>query len=710
MTLWRRLGRELRETVVLLLLAAALIALWLGEWIDAVAIFSIVVVNTALGALQHYKAERALAGLSVLSAPTALTRRDGRIALLPATELVPGDCVELIAGDTVPADLRLLDGFGFKVQEAALTGESLPVEKYPHQTLATETLLGERVNCAFAGTTAIAGKARGVVIATGMNTELGRIGRLLNETERRATPLEIRLEQLGRNLVAVCLRLVAVIGLLYLWQGAAWVDVLRMSISLAVAAVPEGLPAAVTIALALGVQRMSRRNALVKELAGVETLGSVSVICSDKTGTLTRNEMKVSELRVGEGIWRVTGSGHDPEGEVLRSDISPDLKMAADLRKHESDMELALRAGLHCNHARLERPIGGNKSIATVGGDPTELSLIVAAGKRGISREREPVRIIDELPFDSERKAMSVLCADVDGRLTIYVKGSVEYVLERSRRQRVAGHDLLLHDDDRREILAAAVEMSSKALRVLAVGYRPLTPDDQPRCEERELVFLGLIGMEDPPREESRGAISACLQAGIRPIMITGDHPKTAEAVGRAIGLCDIAVTSLTGLDIDRMDDSALRAAVAKTSVFARVAPEHKLRIVHAFQRRGEIVAMTGDGVNDAPAVKAADIGVSMGITGTQVTKDASDLVLLDDHFATILVAVEEGRTIFANIRRFIIYLLASNAGKLLVMFAAIAVGWHEPLISLQILWLNLVTDGLPALALGVEPVTCPRQ
>lgn len=704
-TTWcRRVTRQLRETMVLLLLAAAFVALWLGEWVDSVAILSIVVVNTTLGVLQHYKAERTLAALKKLSAPTALVRRGGRLALLPAIEIVPGDCVELGAGDAVPADLRLFDGFGLLVQEAALTGESIPVEKLPQQSLGRETPLGERANCAFSGTTVLAGKARGVVVATGMNTELGRIGRLLNETERGATPLEQRLEHLGRRLVAVCLVLVIVIGLLYAWRGSAWIDILRMSIGLAVAAVPEGLPAVVTIALALGVQRMSRRNALVKDLASVETLGSVSVICSDKTGTLTRNEMTVRELRIGAGAWTATGSGYELDGEIVRSDEAADLENSVDRRKRDDDLALALRTGLHCNHARLERPAGVEEAILVTAGDPTELSLIIAAWKRGIRREREPIRILDEIPFDSRRKAMAVLCEDTDQRRTLYVKGSVEYVLAKSARYRDLGLERSLDASARQAVLDAAANMSERALRVLAIAYRSYSRDEAKRCKEEELIFLGLVGMLDPPRDEAREAVTKCRTAGIRPIMITGDHPLTAAAIGRSLGICGDSEKVLLGSEVERLSERELEDAVGKTSVFARVAPEHKLRIVQALQRRGESTAMTGDGVNDAPAVKAADIGVAMGIAGTQVTKEAASLVLLDDNFSTIVAAVEEGRTIFANIRRFITYLLAGNANKLLVMFTAVIMGWHDPLLALQILWLNLVTDGLPALALGLEP------
>lgn len=704
-TTWgRRVTRQLRETMVLLLLAAAFVALGLGEWVDAVAILSIVVVNIALGVLQHYKAERTLAALKKLSAPTALVRRGGRLALLPASEIVPGDCVELGAGDAIPADLRLLDGFGLLVQEAALTGESLPVEKFPERCLVAETPLAERSTCAFAGTTVLAGKASGVVIATGMNTELGRIGQLLNDTERGATPLEQRLEHLGRRLVAVCLVLVAVIGLLYAWRGSAWIDILRMSIGLAVAAVPEGLPAVVTIALALGVQRMSRRNALVKDLASVETLGSVSVICSDKTGTLTRNEMTVRELRIGAGVWKATGSGFELDGEIVRSDEAADLETPADRRKRDGDLVLALRTGLHCNHARLERPAGVEDAILATAGDPTELSLIIAAWKHGIRREREPIRILDEIPFDSRRKAMSVLCEGSDQRRTLYVKGAVEYVLAKSARYRDLRLERSLDVSARQAVLDAAANMSERALRVLALAYRSYPREGSERCEEEELVFLGLVGMYDPPRDEARDAVTKCRTAGIRPIMITGDHPSTAAAIGRALGICDDSEKVLLGSEVERLSERELEDAVGKTSVFARVAPEHKLRIVQALQRHGESTAMTGDGVNDAPAVKAADIGVAMGIAGTQVTKEAASLVLLDDNFSTIVAAVEEGRTIFANIRRFITYLLAGNANKLLVMFTAVIMGWHDPLLALQVLWLNLVTDGLPALALGVEP------
>ncbi|MBN8628043.1 MAG: cation-translocating P-type ATPase [Planctomycetes bacterium] len=700
---WRTLFAQLSQTVVLLLLIAAAAAAWLGEWIDATAILIIVVANAVLGVLQHFKAEKALAELANLAPPEAVVLREGRRRKVPAKELVPGDVVELTAGDIIPADVRLCDTASFRTQEAVLTGESEPVDKLDAELLADVAPPSERSNCAFAATTVTAGHATGIVIATGQNTELGRIGKLLSGVTRGETPLERRLQQLGRKLVGICVTLVVLIGALYWWRGAAGVEVLRLSIGLAVAAVPEGLPAVVTIALALGVQRMSRRKALVKNLAGVETLGSVNVICTDKTGTLTKNEMTVVELRVGGGIWKTTGVGYRPNGNVVRADETAAIEDAVTLRRRERDLELALRAGVLCNHGRLEVPDSAEGEAVVAVGDPTEISLLTVAAKRGLTRENLDAATVAEIPFDSQRKAMSVLCEHGDGRRVTYVKGALEYVLDRCVRYHDLGIERKLDVPARQAVVDIAAGMASRGLRVLALAWRS---ESRPTAtiEERDLTLIGLLGIIDPPREEARRAVEACRNAGIRTIMITGDHRLTAEAVGRALGICDDRCRIVDGPEIELMDDRELATSVRTATVFARVTPDHKLRLVRALRNSGAVTAMTGDGVNDAPAVKEADVGVAMAVTGSQVTQEAATIVLLDDNFATIVAAVEEGRTIYANIRRFVLYLLAGNANKLLLMFSAFLLGLQEPLLALQILWLNLVTDGLPALALGVEP------
>lgn len=712
--LWRTALRQLSDVIVILLLLAAITAAWLGEWVDAAAVLAIVVINALLGVFQHYRAEKALSALAKLAAPTALVRRSGQTQAIDAADLVPGDCIELHAGDTVPADVRLIDGIGLQTQESALTGESTAVEKFPERLVNADAPPAERVNCAFSGTTVVTGKGSGIVYAIGSATELGRIGSLLATTERSPTPLEVRLKRLGYALVAICVMLVIVIAAFYVCRGAAWLDVFRLSIGLAVAAVPEGLPAAVTIALALGVQRMSRRRALVRNLAGVETLGSVTVICTDKTGTLTRNEMTVVEVRVGGGTWRVTGSGYKPHGVIERQDEAFELEGSLERGRREADLVHALRAGVLCNHARLDPSRDENPEFAPTG-DPTEVSLISAALKRGIRREAEPVQVLDEIPFDSTRKAMSVLFREPNERRVVYTKGAVEYLLSRSVRYRDLGVERTLDAESRQAITEVSDSMAQRGLRVLGIAYRALNPKEGDRCREEELTFLGLFGIMDPPRDEAQTAVATCRRAGIRTIMITGDHRHTAAAVGRVLQIGEASHPVVTGEEMSRLSDAELRDAVGRTSIYARISPEQKLRIVRALQSRGEIVAMTGDGVNDAPAIKAADVGVAMGITGTQVTKEASTIVLLDDNFATIVGAVAEGRTIYENIRRFILYLLAGNAGKLILMLTAAVLGLREPLLALQILWLNLVTDGLPALALGVEPVEgnamqrCPR-
>ena len=712
---WRKFLRQFNELVIWILLAAALISAALGEWADGAAIMAIVLLNGVLGFLQEERAGKALRALHKLSAPTAKVLRGGRFQVLPARELVPGDVIEIDAGDNVPADVRLTTSYDFRVQESALTGESMPVEKDASLLLDETTPLADRRNTAYLGTVAAAGRARAVVSAVGMDTELGRIAGMLQRYEPEPTPLQRRLTELGKILVVVCLALVAVIFVLELWRGGRVIDVFIVSVSLAVAAVPEGLPAVVTLALALGLQRMVKRNALIRRLPSVETLGSVTVICSDKTGTLTRNEMTVRELYAGGARFEVTGTGYAPHGEFYRAaallggDVTTDgtvinRAVPADPQA-EPDLSQALLVAARCNGSTLSPRDDGSGAWQIVG-DPTEGALMVAAVKGGV----EPVarqQVIYEIPFSSERKAMSVVVREGNGAEVLYSKGAPEVVLGKCTNERVEGHTVPLTAERRRDILRFASSMAGRALRVLALAYRELTGAERDRpsvYEETALTFAGLAGMIDPPREEAKEAVVRCREAGIRPVMITGDHPSTAMAVAKEIGIAVAQDRVVTGADLDSLSDTALAADVDRIAVYARVSAEHKLRVVRAWRGRGQVVAMTGDGVNDAPAIKAADIGIAMGLTGTDVTKEASDMVLTDDNFASIVNAVEEGRGIFDNIQKFIHYLLSCNTGEVLFMFFASLAGWPLPLTAIQILWINLVTDGLPALALGMEP------
>ena len=700
---WWKFLRQFRELVIWILLAAAVIAWAMGDWADTAAIIAIVLVNAIIGFLQEERALRALAALQRMSAPIAKVVRDGELRPLPARELVPGDRVELEAGDSVPADARLLESFGLRVQEAALTGESEPVEKEPAGPLPAATPLGDRRSIVHAGTVVAAGRAAGIVVATGMATELGRIASLLERAEPETTPLQRRLAELGRLLIVICLAVVAVIFALELLRGGRLTDVLLRAVSLAVAAVPEGLPAVVTVVLAIGLQRMVARNALVRRLPSVETLGSVTVICSDKTGTLTRNEMTVREIATAAGSYDVTGGGYAPHGEFLAADEGPDGRPVAVAAR--PDLHRLLVIAARCGNASVQPESGGGWRAV---GDPTEAALVVAALKAGIAADDPAEPVVFEIPFDSDRKRMSVVVRRAAGGRVLETKGATEAVLPRCSAELRDGVPVPLTDQRRREILAAAAGMANRALRVLSLACRDLPADEPldgtPDDRERDLVHVGLAGMIDPPRDEARAAVRTCRSAGIRPVMITGDHPATALAIGRELALVDGVGRAVTGAELDTLSDDALTAAVEEIAVYARVTAEHKLRVVRAWQRRGQVVAMTGDGVNDAPAVKAADIGIAMGITGTDVTKEASDMVLTDDNFASIISAVEEGRGIYDNIQKFIHYLLSCNAGEVLLMLVAAVAGWPAPLAAIQILWLNLVTDGLPALALGLEP------
>jgi Ca2+-transporting ATPase len=698
---WRRLAAQFTQIVVWILIVAAIIAGLMSEWLDTTVILAIVVLNGLLGFFQEEKAARSLAALRKMSAPMARVRRGGKSVAVPGRELVPGDVVELEAGDHIPADARLIQAFGFQTQEAALTGESTPIEKFPDEVLSPATLLGDRRNMVYLGTLAVAGKAVAVVTATGMETELGRIAGMLKEAQREPTPLERRLEELGRILVVVCLALIVIVFVAYMLQGGELLEVLLLSVSLAVAAVPEGLPGVVTICLALGVQRMVRRNALVRKLPSVETLGSVTVICSDKTGTLTRNEMTVRQIVVGARRYEVTGSGYTPQGEFLLREDAADAAEAADPRR-DDDLLLLLTIAARCNNARLLEP-AKDRSGWTILGDPTEGALLVAAAKAGVDVDPAAEPLIHEIPFDPERRTMSVVRQRGGGQI-MYTKGALEAILPLCVAERRNGRAQPLTDQRRRELTDLTADMAAHALRVLALACRDDPRPAEHGYQERELTFAGLIGMIDPPREEARQAIGQCRTAGIRPMMITGDHPATAAAIATDLGLAQSQREVVTGQELNEFSDAELASRIDEISVVARASAVHKLKIVEALKRHRQVVAMTGDGINDAPAVKSADIGIAMGITGTDVTKDASDMVLVDDNFASIVGAVAEGRRIYDNIQKVIHYLLSCNAGEVAFMFVAALVGWPAPLVAIQILWINLVTDGLPAIALALDP------
>jgi Ca2+-transporting ATPase len=705
--IWKKFLGQFNDLIIWILIVAAIISGMMGEWADAAAIIAIVMLNGVLGFIQEEKAERALAALQKLSAPVAKVIRQGLLSSIPARELVPGDRVELEAGDNVPADVRLLDAFGFRVQEAALTGESVPSSKDAKAVLAEATPLGDRRNMAYMGTIVAAGKASALVTGTGMGTELGRIAGMLQRYEPEPTPLQRRLAELGKILVIVCLAIVAVIFAMEMVRGGKIVDAFLRAVSLAVAAVPEGLPAVVTMALALGLQRMVKRNALVRKLPSVETLGSVTVICSDKTGTLTRNEMTVRVVVAGDRHYAVTGSGYIPHGQFFS--VPDDMPPQEYGEVHGSpidpnqvaDLPLALTISAVCNNAKVVPRVDAEQSWQVLG-DPTEGALLVLAIKGGV-QENTP-HVVFEIPFDSQRKAMSVVVTESGGQHRMYTKGAPEVVLAKCVSELRDGRVVPLDDNRRQQILTSNSRLASAALRVLGLAYRDSPVSNSEGFEEQELVFAGLVGMIDPPRDEVKAAVRKCFEAGISPVMITGDHPGTALAIARELHIAKPEDSAVSGPDLDAMSDDQLAERVDQIPVYARVSAEHKMRVVEAWKKRGQVVAMTGDGVNDAPAVKAADIGIAMGIAGTDVTKETSDMVLTDDNFASIVSAVEEGRGIFDNIQKFIRYLLTCNTGEVGLMFFSALAGWPPPLMAIQILWINLVTDGLPALALGMEP------
>ena len=705
---------QFTSVIVWVLIGAAVISGLLEDWLDAVAILAIVLLNGVLGFYQEFRAERSLAALKRMSVATARVMRDGVLHVIPAREVVAGDIILLEAGDRIPADARLVYATNFHTQEASLTGESTPVEKNAETIDRSEVPLADRTNMVFMGTVAVSGKARAVVTGTGLRTELGHIAAMIQkaaEAERTETPLQRRLEQFGYTLLWLALAVVSVVFVLGYLRGEPVVTMFLTSVSLAVAAVPEGLPAVVTITLALGVTRMVQRHALIRKLPAVETLGSATVICTDKTGTLTKNEMTVTRLFVGDTVFDVTGEGYEPVGEI-REELGVRGEGFSEAISSEPGASLLsaglgelLSAAVLCNGATMKQDNGTWQVI----GDPTEGALLVVAAKAGLRVEQLETthRFLGEVPFDPERKMMTIVRRTSDGPVA-YVKGAPDVLLGRcTHRLAVDGSIEPLSDAARAAVLEANERFAHQALRVLGLAQRRLArePDRYHSSElEQQLVFLGLAAMKDPLRPEAKVAVRACHDAGIRTVMITGDHKDTAAAIAEELGLLEGTGHAMTGMELNRLSDDELTKQVDQFSVYARVSAEHKLRIVKAWQSSGAIVAMTGDGVNDAPAVKAADIGVAMGITGTDVTKEASDMVVTDDNFASITAAVEEGRAVFDNIRKAVHFLLSCNVSEVLVMLFATLLGMPLPLMPIQILWMNLVTDGFPALALAVDP------
>lgn len=723
----RILLAQFQDFMILILALATLISALLGEYIDAIAIVAIVVINAVLGFIQEMRAERSLAALKALSAPRSRVVREGAIKLVDAQTLVPGDIVYLEAGDRVGADIRLIQASGLLIDESMLTGESLPVEKSAEVLQDPYLPLADQRNMAHMGTLVIKGRGVGVVVATGEMTAMGQIANLLQSTETMETPLSRRLKHLGEVLIVVSLVLTSLVIILGTMRGYPFQEMFLTGVTLAVAAIPEGLPTIVTIVLALGVSRMLKRGAIVRRLASVETLGSTTFICTDKTGTLTENRMRVVDIRHSEGHYEVSGSGYEPKGTFEL--------MTGDEKKSANLLDFILTLGILSSHARLIAPKedadrkrakgifrwferrrksalsddGDNQDTWQIEGDPTEGALIVAAYKRGLDVEaiRSRWSLVHELPFDSQRKRMALVYDVGDGMGMMVVKGAFEMILERSTYEKRGDGSLTvdrLHPARRNIYQAQAEAMAEKGLRVLALAYRraPLAMLTK-SVDEEDLTFVGLVGMMDPPRNDVYDAIRAVHTAGIQVAMITGDHPKTAVAIARQLGIYTADHKIMTGEDLRHIDDDALADEVEHVTVYARVSPEDKLRIVKALKQKGHIVAMTGDGTNDAPALKAADIGVAMGRSGTEVAKEAADIILTNDHFGTLEAAIEEGRTIYENIRKFVRYLLASNVGEIMVMLIALMLGWPVPLTPLMILWINLVTDGLPALALGVD-------
>jgi len=703
---WLRFLGQFKDFLVLILLASTVISFLVGETKDAVVILVIVVLNATLGFIQERKAEKAMEALRRMASLKALVIRDGERHEIDASQLVPGDLVLIQAGDKIPSDARLIESVSLMVDESALTGESIPREKTsaPLKPSLEPAPISDRDNMIFTSTHATYGRGKAITVSTGMQTEIGKIAHLIQTAPTKHTPLQLRLEEFGKRLGLLIIGISIIVFLLEISRGEQLLETFVTSVSLAVAAIPEGLPAMITAALALGMQRMARRNAIVRKLHAVETLGSTTAICSDKTGTLTKNEMTIRQLYVDGSEVSVTGEGYAPIGTFLEGEEP--------VTSPSEGARLLLEIGTLCNDAKLEQSKSGDKLgriMWRVVGDPTEGALIVAAKKAGIDVEDLHMRYprVDEHPFSSERKRMTTVHSRPDKTWMAYMKGAPEVVIDLCTKIMEYGAVRTLTQAEKDILKSEAHGMAENALRVLGFAYKPTeeTLADIPADEfEKDFIFVGLCGMMDPPREEAERAVNTCREAGIEVVMITGDHEVTATAIAKELKIMKEGAATLSGARLDKLSENDLEQLARTVYVYARVSPHHKLKIVSALKKNGHNVAMTGDGVNDAPALKTADIGIAMGMTGTDVAKEASDMILVDDNFATIVSAVEEGRAIFANIKKFIFFLLSTNSGEVMLMLAAALLGLKLPVIAIQILLVNLVTDGLPALALGVEP------
>ena len=680
---------QFTSILILILMAAALVSAFLREFVDAFVILFTVFVAGVLGFVQEYRAEESIKLLKSLTSPEALVVRDGKDVKVPSSVLVPGDILLLQTGDRIPADSRLLEALSLKIDESSLTGESTPVGKST-EVFPPETPEPDRKNMAYTGTAVVYGRGKAVITATGMSTAFGRLAGLLGEIERERTPLQEKLDQFGRWIGAATLVVVAVVAVLGILKGFLPFEMFLWGVALAVAAIPEALPAVVTVGLALGVRRMVKRHALIRRLPSVETLGSTNIICTDKTGTLTQNKMTVEKVYVNGAVLNVTGNGYEPVGDILCGD-----SLVCDTHIHR-----LLVAGALCNDAGLVQ----EKGKWDIKGDPTEGALVVVAAKAGIWKTAlgEKHRRVGEVPFSSERKMMTTLNISEEG-LYAYSKGAPEIVLASCTKIFLKEREEQLTPEIRQNILDAVNEMANQSLRVMGFAYRKFAENINPEEAEKDIVFAGLMGMRDPPRDEVKAAIATCTSAGIRTVMITGDHRTTASAIARELGILREGDLIFTGAELDAMDNRKFEEIVEKVSVYARVYPEQKLKVVEALKKKGYVVAMTGDGVNDAPALKAADMGIAMGITGTDVSKEASSMILTDDNFASIVSAVEEGRNILKNIKNFIAYGLTCHIGLVLIVLVGVLTWEVLPVIAVQILWINLITDGLPPMALSVE-------
>lgn len=683
-TLTQMIMEQFKNLLVIVLIAASVLSIVIGEVVDGIVILGIVILNAVLGIVQERKASDALKALKEMAAPKAKVIRDGKIESIDSSELVPGDIVVLEAGDYVPADLRLVESVNLKIDESALTGESVAVDKEATGVLDENAPIADRINSAYMSTIVTYGRGKGIVYGTAMETEIGKIATMLNETTDEQTPLQNKLHAFGKFLAIACLIVCVIIFGLGIYRGEDLLEIFMTAISLAVAAIPEGLPAVVTVVLAMGMQRMIKRDAIVKQLSAVETLGSTTVICTDKTGTLTQNKMTVVKVFDGSDHWEVTGTGYTTEGEIKNE------------KKEISSIDKLLLASVLCNDSQLKED--------DIVGDPTEGALVVLGAKVGYDKKELNKKYprIKEYPFDSDRKLMSTL-NNVDSDYLMFTKGAPDVIVSRCTQILVDGEIKAFTEEHKKDISKVNEKFAEDALRVLGFAYKNVNKESNIEEEENDLIFVGLTGMIDPPRQEAKDAVKLCKKAGIRVVMITGDHITTATAIAKELGILDSGNQAMEGVKINNYSDADFKEKVKDINVFARVSPEHKVKIVESIRSNKDIAAMTGDGVNDAPALKKADIGIAMGITGTDVSKEAADMILTDDNFASIVDAVQEGRIIYSNIRKFVAFLLSCNIGEILIIFIAMSIGWAVPLVPIQLLWINLITDSFPAFALGLE-------